>query len=431
MVSTLEAFNASSSGIPSPLESLPLQQSLIVTALSQVNFWSVLFTLLALAVVYDQVRYWQLKAGIEGPAWKIPFMGPFLESLNPEFDGYVAKWLSGPLSCVSVFHKFVIIASERDISRQIFNSPSYVEPHLVDVAKKILRPDNWVFKSGQDHINYRRGLNGLFTRQSLASYLPGQQEVMEVYFKDFAEISERLRKEQSGLGKDKASREMVYPFRELMCATSCRAFVGHYMSHSQVKTIADDFYLMTAAMDLVNFPVIVPYTRTWYGKKAADRVVEAFAACAAKAKIRMKQPGAKPECIADRWVELMMEGEKYRQRIARGENVPAEEKPKHVLRQFSDHEISLTIMSFLFASQDAQSSACSYLTQCVVDHPEALAKVRAEGKRVMGERLGKYGQVTMEDIEKMPYTMACVKETLRFRPPVIMVPHIVASKLRN
>jgi sterol 22-desaturase len=32
-------------------------------------------------------------------------MGPFLESVNPKFADYKAKWASGSLSCVSVFHK--------------------------------------------------------------------------------------------------------------------------------------------------------------------------------------------------------------------------------------------------------------------------------------------------------------------------------------
>jgi C-22 sterol desaturase len=32
-------------------------------------------------------------------------MGPFLQSVDPKFEEYHGKWLSGPLSCVSVFHK--------------------------------------------------------------------------------------------------------------------------------------------------------------------------------------------------------------------------------------------------------------------------------------------------------------------------------------
>ncbi len=36
----------------------------------------------------------------------MPFIGPFLQSVNPKMDEYKAKWASGDLSCVSVFHKY-------------------------------------------------------------------------------------------------------------------------------------------------------------------------------------------------------------------------------------------------------------------------------------------------------------------------------------
>lgn len=52
------------------------------------------------------VRYIWQKGSIAGPLLKMPFMGPFLESLNPKFNQYLAKWNSGPLSCVSIFHKY-------------------------------------------------------------------------------------------------------------------------------------------------------------------------------------------------------------------------------------------------------------------------------------------------------------------------------------
>lgn len=48
---------------------------------------------------------WQ-KGSIVGPAMKTPFMGPFLDSVNPSFTKYHQKWSSGALSCVSVFHKY-------------------------------------------------------------------------------------------------------------------------------------------------------------------------------------------------------------------------------------------------------------------------------------------------------------------------------------
>ena len=54
--------------------------------------------------------YIKRKGSIAGPPLKIPLMGPFLQALDPKFDGYLAQWASGPLSCVSVFHKYVSTA---------------------------------------------------------------------------------------------------------------------------------------------------------------------------------------------------------------------------------------------------------------------------------------------------------------------------------
>jgi C-22 sterol desaturase len=69
------------------------------------NPWTLIFTLLSMAVIYDQTVYIWRRQGIVGPAFKIPFMGPFLQSIDPKFHEYVRQWASGPLSCVSVFHK--------------------------------------------------------------------------------------------------------------------------------------------------------------------------------------------------------------------------------------------------------------------------------------------------------------------------------------
>jgi sterol 22-desaturase len=343
---------------------------------------------------------------------KMPFIGPFLESMDPKFEEYVAKWASGDLSCVSVFHKFVVIASTRDMARKVFNAPSFVKPCVVDVACKLLRPNNWVFLDGRAHVDYRKGLNGLFTRQALESYLRGQEEIYNNYFQHFVDITAE---------KDGKSTPFMPVFRELMCAVSCRTFVGHYMSEDTVKKIADDYYNITAALELVNFPIIIPFTKTWYGKKASDMVLDEFAKCAAKSKVRM-EAGGNAECILDRWVLHMMESEAYRKKTADGIEVPTNEKPAMLIRWFSDFEISMTLFTFLFASQDATSSACTWLFQIMADRPDLLAKVREENLRLRGGDINV--PLSMDLLDQCTYTKAVVKETLRYRPPVIMVPYI-------
>lgn len=375
---------------------------------------SVTITVLLMLVAYDQFMYVWNKGSIVGPSWKMPFIGPFLQSVNPKMDEYKAKWASGDLSCVSVFHKFVVMASSRDMARKVFNSPTFVKPCVVDVAIKLLRPTNWVFLDGKAHVDYRKGLNGLFTRQALEAYLPGQEEVYDKYFARALKISEQG-------DKEKGVPFMPF-FRELMCAVSCRTFVGHYMSDNAVKKIADDYWMITAALELVNFPIIIPFTKTWYGKKAADMVLEEFAKCATKSKARMAV-GGDVTCIMDAWVKSMIDSAKYNEKIAKGIAVDPEEKPVTLVRDFSDFEISQTVFTFLFASQDATSSACTWLFQVMADRPEILDRVRAEN---LAARNGdKDVRFSMDLLENLPYTRAVVKELLRYRPPVIMVPYVV------
>jgi sterol 22-desaturase len=356
-------------------------------------------------------------------------MGPFLESVYPKFNEYKAKWASGKLSCVSVFHKyitvpsvsemvadfrrFVVIASTRDMARKVFNSPTYVKPCVVDAAFKLLRPNNWVFLDGKAHVEYRKGLNGLFTRQALEMYLPGQEEVYNKYFTRFVEIS------QENKGRPIPWMPVL---RELMCAVSCRTFVGHYMTDRVVKKIADDYYMITAALELVNFPIILPYTKIWYGKKAADMVLDEFAKCAAKSKVRMAA-GGHITCIMDAWIKSMQDSAKYREKIAQGVKAEDMEKPAMLLRDFSDFEIAMTLFTFLFASQDATSSASTWLFQILADRPDLLEKVREENLRLRDGN--KDAPFSMDLLESMVYTRAIVKETLRYRPPVTMVPYTV------
>lgn len=392
---------------------VPWQLDYVVDAVSNASGWQIALTILALLVVYDQYSYLSNKGSIVGPMMKEPFIGPFLQSMNPKFEEYYAKWCSGPLSCVSVFHKFVVIASTRDMARKVFNAPAYVKPCVVDAAYKLLGADNWVFLDGKAHVDFRKGLNGLFTRKALEAYLPGQHEVYEIYFKKFLQVTE-----EAG-GKPVPFMGM---FREVITAVSCRTFVGHYISDEAVKRIADQYYLITAAMELVNFPIIIPFTKTWYGKKAADMVLAEFAKCAAKAKVRMTA-GGEVTCIMDGWVKQMVESKRWREAEANGTLTEDMEKPNPLLRDFTDYEISQTLFTFLFASQDATSSASTWLFQVMAQRPEILDRVREENLKVRNGDARAH--VNLEQLESSTYTRAVVRELLRWRPPVIMVPYLV------
>ena len=264
-------------------------------------------------------------------------------------------------------------------------------------------------RQGSAHTEYRRGLTGLFTLKALGTYLPVQEKVYHDYFGKFIAASE----DSNG----KPTKFMGH-FREINYALSCLTFFGEYISRDAVKRIADDFYLVTAALELVNvlFSMYVPFTKPWLGKRTPDAVQVEFAKCAAVCKVNMAS-GAAPTCIIDQWVLHMMESKRYHERVATGEeNVT---KPKNLIRDFSDMEITQTLFTFLFASQDASSSATTWLFQVLAQRPDILQRLRDENLTVHNGDKTKPFDLTI--YEFLTYTNAVIKEILRHRPPVIFV----------
>lgn len=365
------------------------------------SWLQLIITTIVLGLSYDQIMYQIRKGSIAGPRLKVwPIIGPFLESLDPKFEEYKAKWDSGPLSCVSIFHKFVVIASSRDLARKILGSPKYVKPCVVDVAIKILRPTNWVFLDGKAHSDYRKSLNGLFSQKALELYIPVQEKYMDLYLEKFVTLD--------------GPTEFFPQFRELLCALSLRTFCGDYITEEQISLITDNYFRITAALELVNFPIIIPYTKTWYGKKIADETMKIFESCAGMSKKHINEDNGKPGCVMDEWIYLMKDAR---------EKHSDDPESKLLIREFSNREISEVIFTFLFASQDASSSLACWLFQVVADRPDIVAKIREEQLRVRDQDPSK--PLNLELINEMTYTNNVVKESLRYRPPVLMVPYVV------
>ncbi|KAL1867366.1 hypothetical protein Plec18167_008637 [Paecilomyces lecythidis] len=377
--------------------------------------WQYVITGLLCLVIYDQAIYIKRKRSIAGPPLKIPFVGPFVQALYPKFESYLAQWASGPLSCVSVFHRFIVLASDRDLAHKVFNSPSHAEPCLVPIAKNILGHKAWVFLQGKAHAEYRKGLAPLFTNEAMATYLPVQDKVLAYYFDKF-------------LAASKANRGQPIPFmtmfREINCALSCRTFFGDYISQDAVKRIADDFYLVTAALELVNIPLsmYIPLTKAWLGKRTADAIHTEFTKCAAACKANMAA-GAPPTCIVDHWVLHMIKSNRYREQVAAGE--PEVAKPTNLIREFTNEEIGETLFTFLFASQDASSSATTWMFQILAQRHDVLDRLREENLTARDGDKSKPFDISM--VRALPYTAAVIKEILRHRPPVIFVPYLATK----
>lgn len=81
--------------------------SFMKTAFSQQNVstTAVICSAVVGLFAYEQYVYLKKKKSLPGPSFKIPIIGAFMDSLYPTFEGYMSKWKSGELSCVSVFDR--------------------------------------------------------------------------------------------------------------------------------------------------------------------------------------------------------------------------------------------------------------------------------------------------------------------------------------
>ncbi|KAF8898336.1 C-22 sterol desaturase [Infundibulicybe gibba] len=354
-------------------------------------FYTTLAIILALLAL-EQSVYRYKKRHLPGATWTIPLIGKFAESVAPSMEGYKKQWDSGALSAISVFNIFIVMASSNDFARKILNSPTYAEPCLVHSAKQVLLADNWVFLTGKSHVDYRRGLNALFTRKALGIYLGIQESIAKKHFAQWLAIA----------AKDSSSQPIMMTARSMNMDTSLRVFCGNHIPEHAAQEINDKYWAITQSLELVNFPFAFPGTKIYKAIQARKVAMHWLELAAHKSKIAIAN-GAEPECMLDEWVQIISDPN-YKGR-----------------REFSDREMAMVLFSFLFASQDAMSSGLIYAFQHLSDHPEIMAKVRAEQDVI---RQGNYEKpLTLEMMDEMVYLQAVVKESMRVKPPVTMVPY--------
>ncbi|CAC5390681.1 CYP4B1 [Mytilus coruscus] len=80
----------------------------------------------------------------------------------------------------------------------------------------------------------------------------------------------------------------------------------------------------------------------------------------------------------------------------------------------SDTEIQDEVDTFMFEGHDSTASTLSWCLYNLAKHPEYQERCREEIK----EKWGNKDEITWEDINKLEYTLMCVKESMRMFAPV-------------
>lgn len=398
--------------------------------------------LVAGLLVLEQAIYRSKKADLPGAKWTIPIIGKFADSMNPSIEGYQKQWDSGALSAISVFNmfvspmiffafpwhglssvRFIVLASSNEYTRKILNSPTYAEPCLVASAKQVLCPDNWhVWRLCGSHYvslfiwpgysSRGRSMSTIaeFSTPFSLAKLSGKpislgEQLTHCYRSLYLSAQDSLARKQFAkwIAASAASDEplsFMMPARYLNMRTSLKVFCGPHIPEEAIQEITEKYWLLTRALELVNFPLALPGTKV-YGAVQARKVVMKWLENAARLSKIAIRDGQEASCLIDRWVQ------EFQNPDTKGR------------KDFSDREVALVVLSFLLASQDAMSSGIIYAFQHFADHPEVLAKVREEQRQVRG---GDYSKpMTLEMLDDMPYLKAAIRESLRLKPPVCMV----------
>jgi C-22 sterol desaturase len=199
---------------------------------------------------------------------------------------------------------------------------------------------------------------------------------------------------------DPTPKSLMFAARRLTMDLSLRVFCGPHISDEAADEINEQYWLITRALELVNFPLAFPGTKVYKAIQARKAAIKWLSLAASRSKASMAA-GNEPECMLDAWVRELSDPS-YKGR-----------------KDFDDREMAMVLFSFLFASQDALSSAVIYGFQHLADHPDILAKVREEQEQIRAGNVER--PLSLEMVDNMPYLRAFVKESLRVKPPVTMV----------
>jgi len=85
--------------------------------------------------------------------------------------------------------------------------------------------------------------------------------------------------------------------------------------------------------------------------------------------------------------------------------------------KLSDHEVTGMLVAAMFAGHHTSAVTAAWSLLELIQHPEALAKVREE----LAEVLGDDGEISYMTVRRMRYLEGAIKEALRLHPPLFVL----------
>ncbi|CAK9146675.1 unnamed protein product, partial [Ilex paraguariensis] len=373
-----------------------------------------LVSLLALLVCLEQISYLKKKRNIPGPNLVLPFIGNAISFvLNPkkfwELQSANSKSSDAGFSANYIFGRFILFITSSDLSHKVFAN---VRPDAFQFVghpfgKIIFGDHNLGYLFGQQHKDLRRLIAPNFTPRALSNYISIQQIIILKHLKSCIQST------SSTTSTTKLPITLRTLIRDMNLETSQAVFVGPYLNQEAVRQrFNKDFNFINVG--LMKLPINFPGFAFRSAKLGFQRILQTLVTCARESRTRMKTAGSEPTSTLD---FLMVQ-----------QNVREDSSCPHCSSSESDEEIGHLLFDFLLAAQDASTSSLLWAVTLLDSHPEVLARVREEVAGVWSPESDT--PITPEQLSKMRFTQAVAKEIVRFRPPGIVMPHVVLENFQ-
>ena len=257
----------------------------------------------------------------------------------------------------------------------LLNHPSFIEEVLVKQADnfikgpslrraRVILGDGLLTSEGEEHLAQRRALQPAFHRHTMEEYLPLMNE-------------------------------------------NTQAHMSKWLSSMQVD-MSDEMMRLTLNIAL----------RSFFGSAPAGAVVRVGGAMKTLVRLFPLAQMPLPESARSLFPSFK-EAKADLSEITEAllQNPQIERALVHILKQnnngqFTDEQIHSHALTFLLAGHETTALLLTWCWDMLAHHPMAQSILQAEVDSVLGDRLPAPG-----DIQKLSYTDAVVKETLRMRPP--------------
>jgi len=288
----------------------------------------------------------------------------------------------GPIFKTSIFGTPTVFIKGPEGNRFILTHENeYFRVSWPPSVKKLLGPLSLALQSGHVHTARRKLLVQAFQPRALAGYILAMEEIGDRYF-------------QTWLSQTQTQGELTwYPqLRDYTLDVACKLLIG--LDKGSETRLGELFETWDAG--LFSLPINLPWTafgKAFRNRKALLSEIEQLITQRQQQNTATSLSQSHSE--AQDALDIML--------AARDEETG---------EGLSIEELKDQVLLLLFAGHETLTSAIASFCLLMAQHPEVLAKARAEQQPFIGQPL------SLDSFKQMPYLDCVIKEVMRFSPPV-------------